>query len=135
MSRFFEKEGLSRKMVVGCTTDGASSMLGCRSGFVARVSKANVEIKKHHSMIYRYALCTKTLPPGLKFVVLDVVAMVNFVKSNPLNTSTQILRLICQQLNSIVETLLLHTELRWVSKGKVIARVATLKTETKEFFV
>ena len=75
------------------------------------------------------------LPPKLKSVLLDVVAMVNFVKSSPLNTSTQILRLICQQLNIEVETLLLHTELRWLSNGKVIARVATLKTEMKKFFV
>ena len=75
------------------------------------------------------------LPPKLKSVLLDVVAMVNFVKSNPLNTSTQILRLICQQLNNEVETLLLHTELRWLSNGQVIARVATLKTEMKKFFV
>ena len=73
------------------------------------------------------------LPPKLKSVLLDVVAMVNFVKSSPLNTSTEILRLICQQLNIEVETLLLHTELRWLSNGKVIARVATLKTEMKKF--
>ena len=75
------------------------------------------------------------LPPKLKSVLLDVVAMVNFVKSNPLNTSTQILRLIYQQLNNEVETLLLHIELRWLSNGKVIARVATLKIEMKKFFV
>ena len=57
-------------------------------------------------MIHRYALCTKTLPAALKSV-LDVVALVNFVKANPLNT--RMLRLLCQELNAELETLLLHT--------------------------
>ena len=83
-------------------------------------------------MIHRYALCTKTLLPELKFVLFNVVAMVNFVKSNSLNA--RILRFICQQLISEVETLLSHTEVRWLSEGKVIARVASLKTDLKEFF-
>ena len=62
-------------MVVRCTIDKASSMLGCRSDFVARVSEANVKVKE--------ASLHATLPPELKAVLLDVVAMVNFVKSNP----------------------------------------------------
>ena len=37
-------------------------------------------------MIHKYTSCTKMLPPDFKSVLLDVVAMVNFVKSNPLNT-------------------------------------------------
>ena len=73
-------------MVVRCTSDGAPSMLGCRSGFIARVSEANVKVKKLYCMIHRYVLGTKTLPPDLKSVLLDFVAMINFVKCNPLNT-------------------------------------------------
>ena len=33
LDSFFKKNRLDRKNLVGCTTDGASSMLGCRSGF------------------------------------------------------------------------------------------------------
>ena len=72
------------------------------------------------------------LPPELISVLVKVVVMVKLIKSNPLNT--QILRLICQQLNSDVETLLLHSKVRWLSKRKVIARIPSLKTELKEFF-
>jgi len=80
------------EMVVGSTTDGALGMLGCRSGYPARVSGVNPDVKKLHCMIHRYALCTKTLPPGLKSVLVDVVVMVklchfvNFVKPDRLNT-------------------------------------------------
>ena len=45
VKRFFEKKGLSWKMVVGCTNDRAPSMLDCRSGFVEKVSEANIKIK------------------------------------------------------------------------------------------
>ena len=107
-------------------------MLGCRFGFVARVSRVNPNIKKLHCMIHRYALCTKTLPAAFKSVLDDVVAPVNFVKANPLNT--RMLRLLCQELNAELETLLLHTEVRWLSRGTVLARVECMKTELKELF-
>ena len=132
VSSFFEKEGLSWANMVGCTTDGAPAMLGCRSGFQARVKEANPRASKMHCMIHRYALAVKTLPPDLKTTLDDVVAMVNFIKNSPLNT--RMLRLLCQELNAEEESLLFHTEVRWLSRGNVVARVVTLKGELKEFF-
>ncbi|XP_076069738.1 zinc finger BED domain-containing protein 5-like [Oratosquilla oratoria] len=118
--------------MVGCTTDGSPAMLGCRSGFQVRVKKANPRASKMHCMIHRYALAVKTLPPDLKNVLDDVVAMVNFIKNSPLNT--RMLRLLCQELNAEEESLLFYTEVRWLSRGNVVARVVTLKGELKEFF-
>ena len=37
LDSFFKKNGLDWKNLVGCTTDGAPSMLGCRSGFQSYV--------------------------------------------------------------------------------------------------
>lgn len=84
--------------MVGCTTDGARAMLGCRSGFQAMVKASNPNASKMHCMIHRFALAGKTLPPDLKTVLDDVVAMVIFIKNSPLNT--RMLHLSCQELNA-----------------------------------
>lgn len=118
--------------MVGCTTAGAPAMLGCRSGFQARVKEANPRASKMHCIFHHYALAVKTLPPDLKTVFDDVVAMVNFIKNSPLNT--RMLRLLCQELNSEEELLLFHTEVKWLSRDNVVARVVTLNGELKEFF-
>lgn len=132
VSSFFEKEGLSWENMVGCTTDGSSALLGCQSSFHTRMKAANPSTRKMHCMSHHYALSVKTLPPELKTVLDDVVVMVNFIKNNPLNT--RILRLLCQELNAEEEALLSHTDVRWLSRGNVVARFATLLEELKEFF-
>jgi len=67
-----------------------------------------------------------------QIILDDVVALVNFVKANPLNT--RMLRLLYQELNAELATLLLHTEVRWLSRGTVLARVECMKTELKALF-
>lgn len=124
VSNFFEKEGLSWVNMVGCTTDGSTAMLGCRSGFHARVKAVNPAARKMHCMIHCYALAVKTLPPELLLILDDVVAMVNFIKNSPMNT--RILRLLCQELNAEEESLLSHTNVRWLSRGNMVARVVAL---------
>ncbi|XP_068203756.1 zinc finger BED domain-containing protein 5-like [Palaemon carinicauda] len=113
VSSFFEKVGLS-------WADGSPAMLGCWFGLQARVKEANPRANKMHCMI-----------PDLKTVLDDVVAMIDFIKKNPLNT--RLLRLLYQELNADEESLLFHTEIRWLSRGNIVTRVVTLKGELKEF--
>ena len=47
VSNFFEREGLSRNNVCACTTDGAPSMLGHRSGFRGKVVEMNSKARKY----------------------------------------------------------------------------------------
>ena len=53
------------------------------------------------------------MPENLKLVINNVVKMVNFIKSRLLNA--KIFRLLCESMGSTHETLLLHTEVRWLS--------------------
>ena len=79
VSNFFEREGLSRNNVCACTTDRAS-MLGRRSGFRGKVAEMNSKTMHLHCMLHRYALACRTLPPGLRLVLDDVVHMINIIK-------------------------------------------------------
>ncbi|XP_068243872.1 zinc finger BED domain-containing protein 5-like [Palaemon carinicauda] len=58
--------------------------------------------------------------------------MVNAIKSSALNT--RLFSLPCQEFGSDEEVLLLHTEVRWLSRGSVVSRVESLKEELTEFF-
>ena len=132
VSKFFLNEGISWDNVCACTTDGAPAMLGYRSGFRSRVIAVNSTAKHLHCMIHRHALASKTLPPELKEVLDDVVSMVNAIKSSALNT--RLFRLLCQEFDENHEELLLHTEVRWLSRGNMLSRVESLKEEMAEFF-
>lgn len=104
-------------------------MLGSQSGFKARVKAVKSKVKHMHCMIHRQALAAKTLPSELKEVLEDTVKMVNFVKSSALNS--RLFRLLCSDLDSVHESLLYHTEVRWLSRGNVVKRVFELQDELK----
>ena len=129
VSEYFERRGLSWNNVAACTTDGVPAMLGNRSGFRALVKAVNPDI---HCMIHRYALACKTLPPELKATLDDVINMVNLIKSSTFNT--RLFRLICQEFEDHQNTLLFHTEVRWLSGGNMLSRVHSLRKEMAEFF-
>ena len=83
---FFKKYELDWKNLVGCTTDGAPSMLGCRSGFQSYVKAVSPNVTSVHCFIHRFALCTKVLPAQLLACLKQVVKIINFVKASALNT-------------------------------------------------
>ena len=57
--------------------------------------------------------------------------MVNYIKARPLKSrlSTKL----CKEMEASNENLLLHTEARWLSRGKALSRVYELKEEMLTF--
>lgn len=58
--------------------------------------------------------------------------MVNNIKMNPLNS--RIFAAICNEMGSDHDHLLLHTEVRWLSRGRVFNRLFELRHDLKEYF-
>ena len=84
-----------------------------------------------HCMIHHQVFASKTLPKKLKTIMQSVVKAANFIKSNVLNSC--LFAKLCQEMNSKHKVLLLHTKVRWLSKGKVLQRFFELNTEVTEF--
>ncbi|XP_069615975.1 SCAN domain-containing protein 3-like [Ranitomeya imitator] len=130
-SEYLDKSGLTWENCTGVCTDGAAAMVGRIKGFVSRVKERNPDVLVTHCFLHREALVAKTLPADLAPVLDDVVHIVNFVKTRPLRC--RLFASLCTEMGAEHKILLLHTEVRWLSRGKVLARVYELREELKIF--
>lgn len=122
-----KKNNLRWENCVSVCNDGAPAMEGRKKGFVAHVLTKNQDAKIVHCMIHREVLVAKAVPSILKKVLDKVVKVVNHIKRNSLRS--RIFAALCEAMDSEYKTLLYHTEVRWLSKGKVLNRFVFLKVE------
>ena len=102
------------------------------AGFHARVrSASDTPITFTHCMIHREALVAKKISPNLNVVVQDPVKIIYFIKSRAINT--RIFSNLCGEMKSEFKTLLLHCEVRWLSKAKALKRLLLLRNEVVIF--
>ena len=100
-------------------------------GFVAHVRHQNPNVFVVHRTIHREALVFKTLPTNLHSTMKQVIKVVNFIKAYPLQS--RLFTQLSQKMDSKYKCLLFHTEVRWLSRGKVLKRVCQLKAEICSF--
>jgi len=84
-----------------------------------------------HCNIHREVLVSKNLPDNLKMVLNTSVKIVNFIKARPLQS--RLFEKLCEEMGSFHKSLLLHTEVRWLSRGKVLTRLVELREEVALF--
>ncbi len=106
-------------------------MTGRERGLAARVQQVAPLVKWTHCMVHREALAAKKMPVLFDSVLNQSVKMINLIKSRPLNS--RLFGVLCQEMGSGHEQLLLHTEVRWLSRGRVLQRLYELREEVKWF--
>lgn len=112
---------------IAICSDGAKSLTGVKSGLVHRLRAIMPNAKWVHCFLHRQALATKKMPAELQQVLTEAVKVVNFIKSRPLQC--RLFEKLCNEMGSIHKALLLHTEVRWLSRGKVLNRLFELRSE------
>jgi hypothetical protein len=102
-------------------------MLGKKSGFGALVQVEAPQVVVIHCFLHRHALASKPLSPRLKSAMDTAVQAVNFIRSRALNH--RLFKIFCHVVGAAHEVLLNHTEVRWLSHGRVFTRIMELRTE------
>lgn len=83
-------------------------------------------------MIHRQGLAAKKLSSSYKNALDEGIKIINFLKSRPLNN--RLFKIFCVEIRSIDTSLLLHTEVRWLSRGKILTRFLELRDRLHAFF-
>ena len=117
---------------VGMCTDGAPSMVGSIKGFVSLVKQENPAIILTHCFLHREVLVSKSLGDELKKVFDVATKIVNFIKQRPVHS--KMFKRLSENLDKEHRSLLLHTKIRWLSRGKALNRVFELRDELQKYF-
>ncbi|XP_028659076.1 protein FAM200B-like [Erpetoichthys calabaricus] len=133
LNDFFIANKLEWSSCIGICTDGAAAMTGHKSGVVARVRTVSPNIISTHCMIHREALASKDLNESFGEVLNTGIKLVNWIKCRPLNG--RLFAALCEESGSDHRHLLLHTEVHWLSRGKVLQRVFELCSELASFLM
>lgn len=132
LNAFITKSGLDWANCKGITSDGAANLTGKNSGVVRRIKDAaGQNIVWYHCFIHREALASKGIPPELEIVMRDTVKVVNYIKGSALNS--RLFEALCVEMGAEHKHLLFHTDVRWLSKGRVLSRVYELRDEIRAF--
>ncbi|XP_050523920.1 zinc finger BED domain-containing protein 5-like [Daktulosphaira vitifoliae] len=131
LNTYINKKGLDWVKCIGLCTDGARAMCGKNSSVVTRMLEVSPNASWTHCNIHREVLVSKNLPDNLKIVLNTSVKIVNFIKTRPLQS--RLFERLCEEMGSSHKSLLLHTDVRWLSRGKVLTRLVELREEVALF--
>lgn len=117
--------------IVSLTTDGAPAMIGVRSGFVALCRKDPdfPPFVNYHCVIHQQALAAKAI--DMSHVMNVVVKIVNSIRAKALQH--RLFKSLLDELDSAYGDLILHADVRWLSRGKVLQRFLDLLPEIITF--
>ena len=127
VDNYMKKHGINWDKCIDICTDGAQSMVGKVNGVVSRIKAVAPNCTSSHCVLHRQALVSKKISTDLKNVLDEAVKIINFIKARPLQS--RLFKLLCDDMGSEHTALLLHTEVRWLSRGKVLVRLFELRHE------
>ena len=115
---------------MGLTTDGAPAMCGQKSGLFGRVQEKMREedageLTVYHCIIHQEALCDKALQ--MERVLSSISRVVNFTRAKDLIHRQ--FKSFLEEFDSEYRYVLYRTEVRWLSRGKVLNRCFELLEE------
>uniref|UniRef100_A0A3Q3B2L2 DUF4371 domain-containing protein n=1 Tax=Kryptolebias marmoratus TaxID=37003 RepID=A0A3Q3B2L2_KRYMA len=131
LNSYLQEKSIPITNILACATDGAPSMVGRYRGFTALLKEQVPNILTVHCVLHRHNLVAKCKSPALHESLTVAVKAVNKIKAHALND--RLFRQLCQENYAIFERLLLHTDVRWLSKGNCLARFCALFESIVEF--
>jgi hypothetical protein len=134
MTATLEENKLCWRNCISVCTDGVPAMTGRIKGFISRLKQDFPNVGPIHCFLHREALVAKTIPAALRSVMDLVLAMVNYKYIKTRAVKTILLKVMCREAGARHETVVLHTNIRWLSNGKVLSRFYELRNKVLETF-
>lgn len=106
-------------------------MIGRHRGLIAHLKRVSPDLFTIHCTIHRQHLVAKNLSAELHKSLNFVIKAVNQIKTHPL--TDRLFRQLCHANEEDFERLLLHTEVRWLSKGICLQRFYCLFDSAVQF--
>ncbi|KFD59258.1 hypothetical protein M514_28563, partial [Trichuris suis] len=106
-------------------------MVGRHRGFIAYLKEVVPDVLAVHCVLHRQHLVAKRLSARLNSSLRYVIAAVNRIKANASND--RLFRQLCDENDEDYNRLLLHTEVRWLSRGACLTRFYELFGSVTEF--
>ena len=130
---FLLNNNIDLRKLISVTTDGAPAMIGRKVGLIGLLKADNdfPDIQSYHCIIHQQSLSSKLKDDKLQNVMDVVVKSVNFIRANPLNHRQ--FKTLLEEYDNNFGDFILHTDVRWLSKGKVLSRFWNLIDEVKLF--
>ena len=134
VSKCINEMGLPWDKLVGLTTDGVPAMCGKKNGLVGRIREKMREdnageLTAYHCIKHQESLCGKALE--MDHVLSGVTQAVNFIRARGLNHRQ--FKSFLDELGSEYGDVPYHTEVRWLSRGRVLNRCFELSEEICQF--
>lgn len=130
---FVDKTQLPMFKLVSITTDGAPAMVGRCNGFIAKCKEEDAfpDFLNYHCIIHQQALCAKIL--NMKEVMDVSMKIACSIRARALQR--RLFRAYLEEADCNHTDLLLHTDVRWLSRGKFLQRFRELLPEIREFLL
>ena len=100
--------------------DWAPAMIGRQRGVLCLMKADNPDMMTVDCVIHRENLVARNLSLELNEVLLAVIKCINIIESN--HGTEPLLTAFCHEMEKSHVRLLLHTEVRWLSKGNDLER-------------
>ncbi|XP_076820963.1 general transcription factor II-I repeat domain-containing protein 2-like [Clavelina lepadiformis] len=118
------------KKLVGMCTDGAPAMCGKTKGAMSLLQEViGRNIIAHHCIIHQQVLCSKVLK--FDHVMSVAVSIVNYIRTR--KVKHRLFKSFLEETGAEYGDVVYHTDVRWLSRGKVLKRFIALKDEIKKF--
>ncbi|GFT80332.1 SCAN domain-containing protein 3 [Nephila pilipes] len=124
LRNYLDVSDILMKNITSCAADRPPNMMGKKNGCLKLMKDANPERIIVHCVIHKENLVAKNISPVLNEVLRAVIKCVNTIKASA--KSERLFKLFCEEQNEDHVRLLLHTEVRWLSKGNCLKRFMQL---------
>ena len=111
----FEDKQILLTNVIVCAIDTAPAMIGRHRGFIQHIKATRSGIMAIYCIICCQHLVAKHLDAELRKSLQVFIKVVNKIKTFALNN--RLFHKLCQDKDKQFQLLLMHTKVRWLSKG------------------